>query len=110
MRELCRLKEIFRAIYIFETTLKKQFRLSLNEALALCALEQDKKNSRELAQELGISFSRMSRVLGSLETKGLIKRTFGADDRRKMIFSLSREGAAKTAELHKHRPTFPLLP
>ncbi|HSA34327.1 MAG TPA: winged helix DNA-binding protein [bacterium] len=110
MRELCRLKEIFRAIYVFETTLKKRFRLSLNEALALCALEQNEKNSRELAQEIGISFSRMSRVLGSLEQKGLIKRTFGADDRRKMIFSLSPEGRRKISELHDHRPELPLLP
>jgi DNA-binding MarR family transcriptional regulator len=109
MKELCKLKGIFRAIYAFEVVLKKDFNLSINEALALCALENTRKNSGELAEELGISLSRMSRVLGALEDKELIERTLGIDDKRKMIFTLSPKGKKKLRDLQDRKPPFPQL-
>ncbi len=109
MKELCKLKEMFRAIYAFEVMLKKDFSLSINEALTLCTLGKKTRNSGELAEELGISLSRMSRVLSALENKALIERTLGIDDKRKMIFSLSPTGRQKLGDLRQRKPSFPVL-
>ncbi|HOW51552.1 MAG TPA: MarR family transcriptional regulator [bacterium] len=109
MKELCKLKEMFRAIYAFEVVLKKDFNISINEALTLCTLDKEHRNSGELAHELGISLSRMSRVLSTLEGKKLIERTLGIDDKRKMIFSLSPIGKKKITDLRHRKPSFPDL-
>jgi len=107
MKELCDLKKVFRAIYRFETTLKREFGLSINEALSLCSLESGPKNSNELARDLGISLSRISRVLGSLEHKGLVRREVTAEDKRKVLFSLLPAGKKRLNELHRKKPPFP---
>ncbi len=109
MKELCKLKEMFRAIYAFEVLLKKDFGLSINEALAICSLDKNSRNSGEMAEELGISLSRMSRVLGALEKKVLIERAAGLDDKRKMVFTLSPAGRRKLADLRRRKPAFPPL-
>ncbi len=103
MRALCKLKEIFRIIYHFESKLKKEYDLSINEALTLCALSgdnADKKTSGYMAEEIGISVSRMSRVFSSLENKGLISRRLGKEDKRKMIFTLTTKGRERLDKIH----------
>ncbi len=108
MKQLCELKKMFHAIYLFEAALKKDFGLSINEALSLCSLESGPRNSNELARDLGISLSRISRVLGSLEQKGFVRREITAEDKRKVIFSLLPAGKKRLAELHRKRSQFSL--
>ncbi len=107
MKELCKLKTMFREIYRFETALKKSLGLSINEALSLCSLEGGAKESRDLAHDLGISLSRISRIIGALEEKGLVRREVNKADKRKVIFSLSPEGKKRLADLQHRKLPFP---
>ncbi|MBP7865580.1 MAG: winged helix DNA-binding protein [Acidobacteria bacterium] len=93
--KLCRMKDLFRRMYAFEAELQKEWGLSLNEAMALCTLSGGTRNAGEVAAEVGLSESRMSRVLGSLESKGFIHRDVSHDDKRVMLFSLTPAGREK---------------
>jgi DNA-binding MarR family transcriptional regulator len=100
MKSLCELKEVFKTIFVFDSLLQKEFSLSLNECLLVCALAKEKRSSGEMAHELGLSPSRISRILGKLEKKHLIGRAIAKDDKRKMIFALTSEGDKKVDQIH----------
>ncbi|HAR63654.1 MAG: MarR family transcriptional regulator [Candidatus Margulisiibacteriota bacterium] len=95
MKPLCKLKSVFKAIYSCEQKLKQEVHLTINECLALCCVFNGERNAGEIAGEIGISPSRISRILGSLEKKELIIRLVDENDKRKMIFELSLSGKTK---------------
>ncbi len=107
MKDLCRLKEIFRIIYNFDVNLKKRLDISINESITLCTISGGKITPGQMAKELGISISRMSRVFSSLEEKELIKRDIDKDDKRKMVFSLTIRGKQKIREIYSSDIDFP---
>ncbi len=109
MESLCELKEVFKTIFVFDNLLQKEFDLSLNECLLVCALAKEKRSSGEISHELGLSPSRISRILGKLEKKKLIGRAIAEDDKRKMIFSLTREGEKKVDQLHRSPLQVPVI-
>jgi len=99
-KELCKIRDVSRAIAHFEQGLQADFGLNLNEAMLLCSLsEQDKYSSGEISQLLGLTSSNTSKVICSVEDKGLIKRIGGRDDRRQMYFFLTKEGHKKLETL-----------
>ncbi len=95
MESLCTIKKVLSAIYDLEGTLKRQFHLTLNETLCMCSLENGEQSPGNLAEDLGVSLSRMSRVLSSLERKGMVQRSISEVDKRKMLFTLTPEGEAR---------------
>ncbi|TYB30395.1 MAG: MarR family transcriptional regulator [Candidatus Mcinerneyibacterium aminivorans] len=97
---LCKIKNIFKKIYKFENNLQKKFNLSINEILTICSLSNLKMSSTELATEIGVSPSRMSRILKKLESKNYIKRTLSKNDKRKMMFNLTEKGKEKVRTVH----------
>ena len=100
-QKLCQLKKLFRQLYEFEAWLQREVGLSLNEAMTLCTLSGGTLKAGEVAAEVGLSESRMSRVLGSLEKKGLARREMGAADKRVMLFCLTPAGRAKLERLEQ---------
>ncbi len=63
--------------------------------MLLCTLSNvDKLSSGEIAEMLGLSNSNASKVIRSVENKGLIKRELGNQDKRQMNFLLTDEGLA----------------
>lgn len=97
---LCKIKDVFKKIYKFENNLQSKFNISINEILTICSLSNMKMSSTELANEIGVSPSRMSRILKKLENKKFIKRTLSKNDKRKMIFNLTQKGKNKVKEVH----------
>ena len=93
-----RLKEIFLFVHQAEEKIRIHSGLTLNEALFLCSLLHS-RSPGELSRECGISLSRVSRILRSLESKGLILREERGADRRRASFSLSEEGERKRKSL-----------
>lgn len=93
-----RLKEIFLFVHQAEEKIHIHSGLTLNEALFLCSLLHS-RSPGELSRECGISLSRVSRILRSLESKGLILREERGADRRRASFSLSEEGERKRKSL-----------
>ena len=99
MENLCKIKDIYREIQLFEQTLKNDLNVTINEAMVLCCLYKTNKCSGDISADTGISASRTSRVLLSLEQKNYIIRSFDSKDKRKMIFKLSTEGEKKKKEI-----------
>lgn len=75
MEKLCKIRDIQRAVNQFEVEFSRKYALSLNDAMALCSLaKEDRLSSGELGELLGLSSSNISKVIASLENKGLIQR------------------------------------
>lgn len=93
MDKLCKIRDLQRTVNRFEAALTAAHGICLNEGMALCSLyPAGKLSSGQLAQMTGLSASNMSKVLCSLERKGLVERTLGEGDKRRMYFSLTRKG------------------
>lgn len=92
---LCQIRDVYREIYEFELTFQQLYNLGLNEGMLLCSLSTQKYSSNELAGILGLSNSNTSKVIKSIEKKGLIKRIIGTDDKRQMYFALTEAGRKK---------------
>lgn len=93
MKDLCKIRDIYRAIAEFEAQFVQEYNLSLNEGMLLCALlEHSRLASGEIAESLGLSHSNTSKLIRSVEEKRLIARIVGKVDKRQMHFSLTAEG------------------
>ncbi len=107
--DLCTIKDVFKKIYKFENNLQKTFNLSINEILTLCTLSSKKMSSTGMAKEIGVSPSRMSRILKKLEEKKLITRALSKKDKRKMIFDLTQNGREKISRIYKSNIKIPKI-
>ena len=93
MEDLCRIRDIYRAIVEFETRFMQQYNLSLNEGMLLCTLmDYPRLTSGEIAEALGLTCSNASKLIRSVEEKRLVTRIVGRMDKRQMYFSLTVEG------------------
>ena len=93
MEKLCRIRELQRAVNRFEAALERSYGICLNEGMALCSLSKAGRLScGELGEMLGLTPSNTSKVLRSVEGKGLIRRALGEVDKRQMYFSLTEKG------------------
>lgn len=81
-RDLCSLRDIVRAIHELERELKRGYGLTLNEGLCLCCASNRGQSPGDCARQMGLSASRISRLLNSLERKGLLERRYLPDDHR----------------------------
>ena len=71
------------------------------EWLAGCG-ENDQRRMQELAEAVHLSQSALSRLIGRLETEGLVERTICETDRRGIYSRLTDAGRARYEEA---RPT-----
>lgn len=91
--KLCKIRNVYRAIQLFEQDFEKTYHMSLNEGMLLCILaKKGTASSGYLANELGLTCSNTSKVIKSVEKKGWIARELGEQDKRQMYFSLSSQG------------------
>lgn len=96
---LCSLRDIYRAIRDFEVEFSQKHDLCLNEGMLLCTLCSEMYSSSEIASHLGLTNSNASKVIRSVEEKGLIERRLGKEDKRQMYFVLSSAGKRKLKEI-----------
>jgi len=100
MEPICKLKDIYKALYNFEKSFAEKYGITINEGMLLCCLKDGKpKSANELCDFVGLSNSRVSRVINTVETKGFIVREMGTTDKRQMIFTLTDLGKQKTNEM-----------
>lgn len=98
---LCRIRDIYRSINNFEEEFSKQHGVKLNEGMLLCSLSKmGKCSSGQIAELLGLTTSNSSKVITSVEKKGLIERILGKEDKRQMFFQLTDKGKECIVDIH----------
>lgn len=107
MESICKLKDIYKALYNFEKEFAEKNGITINEGMILCCLKDgNPKSANELCEFVGLSNSRVSRVINTVESKGYIVREMGAVDKRQMIFTLSESGKKKVEGMLKEEIDF----
>lgn len=110
MESILKLKDIYNALYDFEKQYAEINKITINEAIILYALNDDKpKAANKLYDYVGLSQSRVSRILADIEKKGYITRRLGTKDKRNILFSLTSKGMEKSKEITKQRINFSKL-
>ena len=102
MERICVIKDIYKALYRFERDFADEHGITINEAMVLCALrEGETRTAGALSEYVGLSNSRVSKVITAVEGKGFLLRTISPHDRRQMLFSLSDGGYAKIRQMQQ---------
>lgn len=110
MESIIKLKDIYKALYNFEKQYAEANDITINEAIILSALQDNKpKAANELYESVGLSKSRVSRILADIERKGFIVRKVGVKDKRHMLFTLSYAGNEKLKEILAQKINFSRL-
>lgn len=100
MNEICKLKDIYKTLYSFERAFAFANHITINEGLLLCCMKDGApKTANDLCEFIGLSNSRVSRIINTVEKKGYIKREIGNTDKRQMVFTLTVEGKIKIREM-----------
>ena len=87
-------------LYQFEKEFLETNKISINDAMILCCLKNGgEKSAGEVCDFVGLSNSRVSKVLCEVEDMGFIARRLGSTDRRQMFFSLTESGNNKVLEM-----------
>ena len=109
MNTICKMRDIYKALSIFETAFEKVYGISLNEAMVLCALREAGKEitSTAIAERTEMAPSHTSKVIRAVEDKGLIRRALGEVDKRQMYFSLTEPGNKRLNELDLDKVEIP---
>ena len=106
MNTICKMRDIYKALSIFETAFEEVYGISLNEAMVLCALREAGKEitSTAIAERTEMH---TSKVIRAVEDKGLIRRALGEVDKRQMYFSLTEAGKKRLNELDLDKVEIP---
>lgn len=101
MEPICAIKDLYKTLYHFEREFRRKNGLTINEAMVLCCLKDGAvRTAGALSEFLGLSKPRVSKVLNTMETNGLVLRLLNPADRRQMLFSLTGQGRRRADELH----------
>ena len=109
MNTICKMRDIYKALSIFETAFEEVYGISLNEAMVLCALREAGKEitSTAIAERTEMAPSHTSKVIRAVEYKGLIRRALGEVDKRQMYFSLTEAVKKRLNELDLDKVEIP---
>lgn len=99
MKKLCAIRDVCRALGIFESDFSKEHDISLNEGMILCSLKEKRLSSGEIAKQINLTCSNTSKLIRSIEEQGYIERVLGEEDRRQMYFSLTPAGLEKIQQI-----------
>lgn len=107
METICAIREICKAISEFELKFEEINRISLNEAIVLCLLSENKLSASEIAKRTSMSPSNTSKVMRSVEKKWLVERIVGKSDKRQMYFTLTKEGKSIISRMNSNSVELP---
>lgn len=107
MDSICAIKDLYKVLYQFEKSFSEANDMTINEAMLLCCMKDGQSRSAgALCEYIGLSNSRVSKVITTVENKGFIERHINIEDKRQMIFSLTESGWQKIREMQEHELRF----
>ena len=97
------MRDLYRSLALLETRLSETYGLSLNEETVMAGV---------VVERTGLTASHASKMIRSVEEKGLLVRTLGEKDKRQMYFALTDKAKEKLEDIRKHGIEIPdlLLP
>ena len=97
-----KIRELFRVITAFESSLQQQIGLNINEAMLLCLLSDSEQPmlAGEIADKMGLTRSNTSKVIAALEKSSLIRRRACSKDGRCQRFHITKHGLETLKHLH----------
>ena len=100
MEPICSIKDIYKVLYQFEKVFSEENDITINEAMVLCSLKEGgSKTAGAICEYIGLSNSRVSKVITSVENKSYIQRLLNPVDKRQMLFVLTDEGREKIKQM-----------
>lgn len=100
MESICVIKDIYKILYQFEKAFADVHDITINESMLLCCLKGgESKSAGTICEFIGLSNSRVSKVITSVENKGFIRRSISKEDKRQMFFSLTPNGKEKVQRM-----------
>jgi DNA-binding MarR family transcriptional regulator len=100
MESICELKDIYKSLYKFEKDFQTQYGMTINEAMVLCYLyDGETRTAGEICDFIGLSPSRVSKVINAVEKLGFIERKLSDTDKRLMLFALTTLGLRKITSM-----------
>ena len=107
MEPICALKDIYKALYQFEKSFATANEITINEAMLLCCLKDgERKSAGTISEFIGLSNSRVSKVITAMEEKKYIRRHINKEDKRQMFFSLTTTGQEKIQQMRSSEMRF----
>lgn len=106
---ICMMREVVHAISELEQQLMEKFNLTLNETMVVCCIGNSTVTASFICENTALAPSHGSKIIRSVERKGLVNRSLGADDKRCMHFTLTAEGKKVLSELKRHPLDVPEL-
>lgn len=88
------MRDLVRALAQLEAELTRTCGVGLNEAMVLCAIGRGSATAGDVARCVGLLPPNASKVVRSVERKGLVARSLGTTDHRRMYFALTPAGMA----------------
>lgn len=107
MNSICKLKDIYKTLHEFEASFLKQYGITVNEGIIICMLGDGPLKVGEICADCSLSNTRLSKVLGSLETKGYVQRTIDSSDRRVVMVELTPLGVEKRSTMSEEQVCIP---
>ena len=98
------MRDIYKALAGFEAQFEEVYGLSLNEAMQEA---QKEMTSTDLSARTEMGTSHTSKVIRTVEEKGLIKRALGETDKRQMYFSLTPKGEKQLEAINLEKVEVP---
>lgn len=74
--------------------------VTVPQCLVLQALREEERDINGLAELSHVTASAMTRLVDGLEKNGWVTRARGADDRRRIVVTLTKSGRAEAERLH----------
>ncbi len=106
MMKICHIKKIYKYIYNLEKNFKINYDITLNEAIVLCSIEDNKNNTSVICKDLGLTAGRISKIISGLENKNYIQRNIDAEDKRYINFAVTVSGREKLHVIKKREKDF----
>lgn len=92
MVELCGLRNLISDIKNTEDHMKRELKLTINQAAVLCSINEGSSKNVQISKDMGLSISRVSRLIASVELKGFVYRKVEEKDKRSVCFYLTEKG------------------
>ena len=103
------MRDLYRSLALLETRLSETYGLSLNEAMVLCSIGEETVMAGVVVERTGLTASHASKMIRSVEEKGLLVRTLGEKDKRQMYFTLTDKAKACLEDIKQQGVDIPQL-